>query len=179
MAAAMPRATAPLTAFLASGRLTVMTATPSLTSVSTGSDIRCSSFSRLRGRLQPLRITGESELSGARVLSLAGRVARHLADQRHGPGQLVARQAGAQEGAERGEVKGLAVAELDDRGHRLPVLLVGNADHEAVVDRWMGLDRGLAFFRIDLLAAGIDAVRATAEQRDPAIGLDPRPVARY
>jgi hypothetical protein len=35
----MPRATAPLTAFRASGRLIVMTATPSLTSVRTGSDI--------------------------------------------------------------------------------------------------------------------------------------------
>ena len=38
-AAAMPRATAPLTAFLASGRLMVMTATPSLTSVRTASGI--------------------------------------------------------------------------------------------------------------------------------------------
>src|SRR5215472_13034134 len=38
-ALAMPRATSPLTAFLASGRLMVMTATPSLTSVRTASGI--------------------------------------------------------------------------------------------------------------------------------------------
>ena len=38
-AAAIPRATAPLMAFRASGRLIVMTATPSVTSVRTGSAI--------------------------------------------------------------------------------------------------------------------------------------------
>ena len=43
-APAMPFATAPLTAFLASGRLIVMTATPSSTSVSTASDILTTSL---------------------------------------------------------------------------------------------------------------------------------------
>src|SRR5271165_7071141 len=47
MAAATPRATSPLTAFLASGRLMVMTAMPPLTSVRTASDIGWGSLLRL------------------------------------------------------------------------------------------------------------------------------------
>src|SRR5262249_7143104 len=50
VAAAIPRATSPLTAFLASGRLIVITAMPSATSVWTTSDM-CASKSRSLQRL--------------------------------------------------------------------------------------------------------------------------------
>ena len=42
----------------------------------------------------------------------------------------------------------------------------------------MGLERGLDLFRVDLLAAGVDALRATAEQRHRAVVFETGEVAR-
>ena len=59
-----------------------------------------------------------------------------------------------------------------ERGDRLAPLVVGHADHGGVGDRRVQLQRFLDLFWIDLLAAGVDALTAPAEQGDRAVGLD-------
>ena len=66
----------------------------------------------------------------------------------------------------------LALAELHDRGDPLAPALVGHADDDRVEHGGVGLERLLDLLGVDLLAAGVDADRAAAEQRDRAVGLD-------
>ena len=57
--------------------------------------------------------------------------------------------------------------------------LVGDADDHRVEHVGVRLQRGLDLFGEDLLAAGVDAHRAAAEQRDRAVGLDRGEVAGH
>ena len=66
---------------------------------------------------------------------------------------------------------------LDDGGDGLAELLVGHADHHGVAHRGVLLEHLLDLLGEDLLAAGVDAHRAAAEQGDRAVGLDRRVVA--
>jgi hypothetical protein len=86
--------------------------------------------------------------------------------QCHRARQLVASSARCAGVTEIVELERASLAELDDGGDGLAVLLVGDADHEAVVDGRVALDRHLHLLGVDLLAAGVDAVGAAAEQRD-------------
>ena len=61
-----------------------------------------------------------------------------------------------------------AAAELDERDNLLAEALVGQADDDRVEHVGVGADRGLDLFGEDLLAAGVDAARAPAEQHDVA-----------
>src|SRR5262245_66618872 len=72
-----------------------------------------------------------------------------------------------------------AGAELDDGGDALAPALVGNADDDGVDDGGMGLEGLLDLLREDLLAAAVDAHRAAAQDRDPAVGTDGREVSRH
>ncbi len=55
---------------------------------------------------------------------------------------------------------------------------VGRAEHHGIRDVGMHLQHRLDLFGIHLLAAGVDAQRAPAEQMDGAVGVDGRHVAR-
>ena len=68
---------------------------------------------------------------------------------------------------------------FDDRGHALPEPLVRDADDEHVEHVRVRHQRRLDLFGEDLLAAGVDAGVAAAEQRDRAVGLVPREVAGH
>ena len=71
------------------------------------------------------------------------------------------------------------VARLDERGHPLAEPLVGHADDERVEDVRVGLERALDLLGEHLLAAGVDARVAAAEQRDRAVLLEPGEVAGH
>src|SRR5690606_8101592 len=68
---------------------------------------------------------------------------------------------------------------LHHRAHRLAPTVVGDADHERVVDVGVGLEDALHLFGEDLLSTGVDAGRAAAEQGDRAVFLEPGEVARH
>ena len=53
---------------------------------------------------------------------------------------------------------------FDERGDRLAEALVGHADHGGVGDGRVQLQRLLDLLRVHLLAAGVDALAAAAEQ---------------
>ena len=69
------------------------------------------------------------------------------------------------------------VAGLDHGGDPLAPAVVGHADDDGVEDGGVGLERGLDLLGEDLLAAGVDALRAAAEQGDRAVGLEDGHVA--
>ena len=62
--------------------------------------------------------------------------------------------------------------------HRLAPFLVGKAEHQRIIDGRMGLQRFLNLFGKHLLAAGVDALAAAAEQGEAAISLDDGEIAR-
>ena len=66
--------------------------------------------------------------------------------------------------------------EADDRRHLLAEALVGDTDHDGVVDAGMGLHRRLDLLGEDLLASGVDRRRAPAVHGDDPVGLDRRQV---
>src|SRR4029079_3903260 len=61
---------------------------------------------------------------------------------------------------------------FDERGDGLAPLLVGQSDDGGVGDGGVELEAFLDFFGIHLLAAGVDALAAAAEQHDGAVGVD-------
>ena len=70
------------------------------------------------------------------------------------------------------------VAGLDDGGDPLAPALVGHADDDGVEHGRVGLEGGLDLLGEDLLAAGVDALRARGpSRRDGAVGLEDRHVA--
>ena len=67
---------------------------------------------------------------------------------------------------------GVRVGREPDHGaHRLAEPRVRHAEDQGVVHGRVGLQRLLDLFRIDLLAAGIDAVAAAAQEVDRAVGV--------
>src|SRR3546814_2289010 len=82
-------------------------------------------------------------------------------------------------GDEAGLVELGALVERDDGGHRLAEALVGQAYHAGVGDPGRGLEHLLDLLGVHLLAGGVDARRAPAEQRDGALLGDRRPVAGH
>ena len=109
---------------------------------------------------------------GSRACRLGERC--DLVDDHQVAGDLVGRRAGCGSArrARRASAGRVAVAGLDDGAHGLAPALVGHADHQHVVDLGVGLQDGLDLLGVDLLAAGVDADRAAAEQGDRAVGLD-------
>src|SRR5579862_4026307 len=68
----------------------------------------------------------------------------------------------------------------DDGGDRFPEALVRHADDDAVAHPGKSLHHLFDLFGEHLLAAGVDAYRAAAEQREsPAVVVHHRPVARH
>ena len=67
---------------------------------------------------------------------------------------------------------------LDEGGHGLAEALVGHADHRGVGDGRVLLEHLLDLLGIDLLAAGVDAPGAPAEQRRRRRRRRPRPSRR-
>ena len=59
----------------------------------------------------------------------------------------------------------------------LAELLVRNADDQTIDHGLVTLDRLFHFFGVDLLAGGIDALRAAAQKIERTVGFDRRPVA--
>ena len=68
---------------------------------------------------------------------------------------------------------------LQHRDDALTEARVGNAHDDRVEDRVERLERRLDLLRVHLLAAGVDRDRAAPEQRDRAVVLDHRVVARH
>ena len=68
-----------------------------------------------------------------------------------------------------------AVARLDDRHHDLAPPLVGHAEHARVAHGRVRLQRLFDLLGEDLLAGGVDALRAAAEQQDRAVLRGPSP----
>ncbi|HLB83496.1 MAG TPA: FtsQ-type POTRA domain-containing protein, partial [Steroidobacteraceae bacterium] len=66
---------------------------------------------------------------------------------------------------------------LDERGDRLAPLLVGQPDDRGVGDGRVQFEALFDLLRVHLLAAGVDALAAPAEELDGAVGLDLGPVA--
>ena len=117
------------------------------------------------------------DLAGPRVVGLAAGGADDLGHEVQLLGHLVAGDVAAAVAVELVEGRGGAVARLHDRGDPLAPALVGHADDDGVEHGRVRLERGLDLLGEDLLAAGVDALRAAAEQRDRAVGLVDRHVA--
>src|SRR5699024_2268156 len=143
---------------------------------------------RARGRVGPIRSqpcpdgtcsAGGHLVLGPAVVRLAGRRALDLRDPDDPLGQLVPREALAQEGPQL-VVGGLllAVAVLDHRGDHLAVPLVRGAGDHRVEHGGVRFERLLHLFREDLLAGGVDGARAAAEEDDRAVLVDPGHVAQ-
>ncbi len=64
------------------------------------------------------------------------------------------------------------IAWLHERDDHLTPALVGNADHDAVEHGIVGSERELDLLGVHLLAAGVDARRAAAQEPDRAVGFD-------
>src|SRR5581483_6855282 len=120
----------------------------------------------------------ERDLTGARVVGFARWLAGDLLDDEQRAGHLVTRDSGAavvRELVERRWVR--RVTRLNDRRDRLAPAVVVDADHEHVVDVRVCLERRLDLLGVDLLAAGVDALRAAAQQRHRAVVLEAGVVA--
>src|SRR3954463_14465435 len=92
-------------------------------------------------------------------------------------GRLVAREHRPQEAAQVLDVRRLVTPKRDHGGHPLAEAVVRNPDDEGVAYGRVALEDRLHFLGVDLLAAGVDARRAPAEQTDGAVGLVNREVA--
>ena len=103
---------------------------------------------------------------GAGVVGLPRGRARHRVDQQQLAGQLVGGHVSLRG---REHVVDADVGPVGAGGHAHDALaeaLVGLAEHQAVVDARDGLDGFLDLLGEDLLAAGVDALRAAPEQLD-------------
>src|SRR5207249_1684559 len=76
-------------------------------------------------------------------------------------------------------VDGVALARLDHRGDRFAEAVVGYAHHDGIPHPGMQFQDLFDLFGKDLLPAGVDAHRPSAEQRQTAVGLDHGVVAGY
>ena len=135
------------------------------------------------GALSGLRRGGGGMLGGVAVRPAVVGLARHgAADRVHEPDgarRLVAGQQAVHVRLEGGLVGGGPGAQLDQGGHPLAEPVVGHADDQCVEHVGVGLQRALDLFGVDLLAAGVHAGVAPAEQGDRAVFLDPGPVAGH
>src|SRR6188474_1287041 len=116
-------------------------------------------------------------LAQALVVGLAGRGALERVDHDHALRHLVGGERRSAMVAQRVGVDGMAGAGLHERDDHLAPSLVGDADHDAVEHRVVRPEGELHFFGVDLLAAGVDARRAAAQQADRPVGVDGRVVA--
>ena len=82
-------------------------------------------------------------------------------------------------GDQRGFVDRRVAGRLDERPDRFAEALVGHADDGGVGDYGVQLEDLLDLLRVDLLATGVDALAAPAEEAHGAIGIDGRPVTRH
>src|SRR4051812_41086534 len=105
------------------------------------------------------------------VVGFADRGPADLVDQPDGPRHLVAGDLAADVRLQVGRVGGTPGAGLDERGDPLAEPLVGLSDDERVEHVRVRLQRSLDLLREDLLAPGVDARVAAAEQRDRAVVL--------
>ena len=103
-----------------------------------------------------------------RVVGLAARRALDLVDERAAGAAPCSRRAWSRQCASSSSSVGARArrASCDDGGDPLAPALVGHADDDDVEHVGVRLQRGLDLFGVDLLAAGVDAHRAAAEQRD-------------
>src|SRR4030095_7592245 len=113
-----------------------------------------------------------------RIVGLAARVALDALHQVERLRHLVAGHLLAAVGRERLEGRPAAFARLDDGRDALPPALVGEADPYGVEHVGVALQRLLHLLGVDLLPARVDADAAAAEQRDGAVRLHLREVAR-
>src|SRR5580704_6283334 len=104
------------------------------------------------------------------------------ADRIHEPDgtrHLVSGELAAHMSLQSGHIRGGTRAKLDQRGHTLAEAVVGHAEDQRVEYVGMRLQRAFDLFGKDLLATGVHARVAAAEQGNRAILLDPRPVAGH
>src|SRR5439155_996763 len=126
-----------------------------------------------RAHQQPLR-----EARHARVVRLSVRRPPDRFDDEHALGRLEPSQARTHVAAELILAGGGTPVELDEPDDRLPPFLVADTDHDRVVDGGMGLQHLLHLLRVDLLAGGVDADAAAAEERQRPVVLHRAPVSR-
>src|ERR1700677_265540 len=67
----------------------------------------------------------------------------------------------------------------NQRSDRLAKAFIRNTDDHGIAHRAVRLERNLDFLRKNLLATGVDTLRAAADQIDRALGFNSGPVARY
>ena len=113
------------------------------------------------------------------VVDLAVRGATDRVDRQDPLRRLVGRQLVLHVRDDGALVESAPGSELDDRGDGLAELLVGDADRHRVDDRVVGLQHLLDLLGEHLLAAGVDAHRAAAEQGERAVRLDHGVVAGH
>ena len=114
----------------------------------------------------------------ALVVGLAVRRAEHLRDVDDPLRRLVARELRLHVLAHRLLIETRRAREFDDGGDRLAPLLVRHPEHERIGDVGVSLQRLLDLFRVDLLARGVDACTAAAEQVQRAVRFDRAPITR-
>src|SRR5215472_3819610 len=113
------------------------------------------------------------------VVGLPGRPTADGLDEPDAARRLVAGDLATDVGLDRRQVGGPPLPQLHQGRHPLPEPFVGDADDQRVEHVGMGLQRALHLLGEDLLAPGVDARVAAAEQRYRAVGLDPRQVAGH
>src|SRR6266581_5215944 len=113
------------------------------------------------------------------VVGLAGYGPADRFHEPDGARHLVTGELPAHMSLQRGHIRGGTGAKLDQRGHTLAEAVVGHAEDQRVEYVRMRLQRAFDLFGKDLLATGVHARVAAAEQGYRAILLDPRPVAGY
>src|SRR5581483_1655783 len=113
------------------------------------------------------------------VVGLAGNGPPDRVHEPDGARRLVAGQQAVHVGLQRGGIGGRTGAELDQRRHALAEAVVGHAEDQRVEHVRMRLERAFDLFGEDLLATGVHARVAAAEEGYRAVLLDPRPVAGH
>ena len=113
-----------------------------------------------------------------RVVGLAGHRAPDRAGEPDAARDLVAGDVAADVLLQRGRVGFRAGPGLHQRRHPLPEQVVGHADDQRVEHVGVRFQRALHLLGEDLLAAGVHAGVTAAEQRQRAVFLHPRHVAR-
>src|SRR5262249_50451298 len=117
------------------------------------------------------------ELRHGDVVRLAVRCAADRIDEEDALRRLEPRQPGTDVLAEVVLAGRGAAVRLDEADDGLAPLLVRHTDVQRVVHGRVGLERLLDLFGIDLLAAGVDADAAAAEEHERAVVFDHAPVA--
>src|SRR5687767_7388698 len=111
--------------------------------------------------------------TGPLVVGFAARRPADLADQPERPRHLVARERLTHMSVQFGQLRLRIVTRLDESTDALAEQVVRNTDDERVEHVRMRLQRRLDLFGEDLLAAGVDARVAAAEEGDVAVVLEP------